>query len=94
MRYFPLSDAARKEMLSFVGVEDIKDLYLDVPEKILNTAEFNLPHRFSEQEVYNYLKNLANLNIDASKVSFFLEQDVIDIMFLPLLMQLFKELNI
>ena len=72
MRYFPLSDAARKEMLSFVGVEDIKDLYLDVPEKILNTAEFNLPHRFSEQEVYNYLKNLANLNIDASKVSFFL----------------------
>jgi glycine dehydrogenase subunit 1 len=72
LRYFPLSEATRKEMLSFLGVKDIKDLYEDVPQDILNKSNFNLPHRFSEQEVHSYLKNLAASNVDASQVGFFL----------------------
>ena len=72
MRYFPLSAAARKEMLSFIGAKSIEDLYTDIPQNIFKISKFNLPSKLSEQEVYSYLKKLANSNINASEVSFFL----------------------
>ena len=60
-------------MLSSIGVEDVKDLYKDVPAEILNKDyDFKLPQSLSEQEILSYFNRLSAKNLDASKVSFFL----------------------
>ena len=72
MRYFPLDKESRQNMLSSIGVEDISQLYVDLPKDIINNHNFNLPDSKTEFEVLSYFQDLANKNIDASKVGFFL----------------------
>lgn len=72
MRYFPLSKDSRQKMLSSIGVEDVLELYQDLPKEILNKSNISLPNHKSEQEVLKYFKSLSEKNLDADKVSFFL----------------------
>lgn len=72
MRYFPLSKASCDSMLSSIGVDNIGELYQDLPKEIINKHNYNLPNHQSEHKVLSYLENLAKKNTDASKVSFFL----------------------
>ena len=41
MRYFPLSKDSRQKMLSSIGVEDVLELYQDLPKEILNKSNIS-----------------------------------------------------
>ena len=72
MRYLPLDKSTREGMLSSIGVKKIEDLYSDLPLDIMGKKNFNLPSSLTEQEVFSYLKNLSDKNIDQSQIAFFL----------------------
>ncbi|MEM6536166.1 MAG: aminomethyl-transferring glycine dehydrogenase subunit GcvPA [Pseudomonadota bacterium] len=71
MRYLPLSDVERQQMLSVIGAPSVADLFEDVPADALD-PEFNLPTHKSELEVERFLGGLAAKNRTASEGPFFL----------------------
>ncbi len=72
MRYLPLTDADRQEMLATIGVERIEDLYVDVPAEALLTQPVDLPAAKSEMEVARALKKMAAKNVAAGDAPCFL----------------------
>jgi glycine dehydrogenase subunit 1 len=71
MRYLPLSDADRGEMLARIGVDHIDALFADVPADALLKAPLDLPRRKGELEVERILGRIAGKNVPASSVPFF-----------------------
>jgi glycine dehydrogenase subunit 1 len=71
MRYLPLSDADRGEMMARIGVGKIDDLFAGVPADKLQAALPDLPRRKSELEVERIMASLAARNVPASSVPFF-----------------------
>jgi glycine dehydrogenase subunit 1 len=73
MRYLPLSDADRRQMLDRVGAETIDDLFRDVPEAArLSGPIAGLPMHAPEMAVERHLTALAAKNVPAGSVPFFL----------------------
>ncbi|MES2137134.1 MAG: glycine dehydrogenase, partial [Pseudomonadota bacterium] len=73
MRYLPLSDADRSEMLRVVGASSIDDLFRDVPEKLrLKGPIDGLPLHASEMAVERHMSALSRKNMVAGDVPFFL----------------------
>jgi glycine dehydrogenase subunit 1 len=73
MRYLPLADADRQDMLRAVGASSIDDLFVDVPEAArLNGKIEGLPDHLSEMAVERQLAALARKNLVAGDVPFFL----------------------
>ncbi len=73
MRYLPLSEADRREMLGVVGAGSIDDLFVDVPDAArLKDKIAGLPDHASELAVERQLGALARLNMVAGDVPFFL----------------------
>jgi glycine dehydrogenase subunit 1 len=73
MRYLPLSDADRSEMLRVVGAGSINDLFHDVPEGArLDGPIRGLPNHASELTVERHMAALARKNVVAGEVPFFL----------------------
>jgi glycine dehydrogenase subunit 1 len=73
MRYLPLSDADRSEMLRVVGAGTIDDLFCDVPEAVRLTGTIEgLPNHASELAVERHLTALSRKNMVAGEVPFFL----------------------
>jgi glycine dehydrogenase subunit 1 len=71
MRYLPLSDTDRGEMLARIGVKAVDDLFADVPKNLLLKQPVDLPRRKGEMEVDRILSRMAAKNISASSVPFF-----------------------
>src|SRR6476619_3128383 len=71
MRYLPLSDSDRSEMLARIGVAGIDDLFADVPKDKLLFGPIDLPRAKGELEVERLLGRLAARNVPASSVPFF-----------------------
>ena len=73
MRYLPLSDADRSQMLDVIGASSIDDLFRDVPEGArLDGPIRDLPDHASELAVDRHLTALARKNMVAGEVPFFL----------------------
>jgi len=73
MRYLPLSDADRAEMLGVIGAGSIDELFRDVPQEARLTGTIRgLPDHKSELEVERHLTRLARKNMVAGEVPFFL----------------------
>lgn len=72
MRYLPLSEADRSQMLARIGVRDIDDLFVGVPGDKLLKAPLDLPACKSEREVERVFRKLSARNMAASTVPFFL----------------------
>ena len=73
MRYLPLSDADRSEMLQAVGASTIDDLFKDVPPDLLLREPIqDLPPHASELSVERQLTTLARKNLAAGEAPFFL----------------------
>jgi glycine dehydrogenase subunit 1 len=71
MRYLPLTEADRSDMLARIGVSSIDELFADIPA---DKRLIKLPHlslRKSEMEVERLLGSLAAKNTPASSVPFF-----------------------
>jgi glycine dehydrogenase subunit 1 len=71
MRYLPLSQTEREDMLTRMGLAHIDDLFADAADKLLKDP-LDLPRRKSELEVERLLGAMAARNLSASAVPFFL----------------------
>ncbi|WP_088366325.1 aminomethyl-transferring glycine dehydrogenase subunit GcvPA [Sphingomonas dokdonensis] len=73
MRYLPLTDTDRREMLAVIGAGSIDDLFVDVPEAArLSGPIANLPAHASELAVERHMTKLARQNLSAGEAPFFL----------------------
>jgi glycine dehydrogenase subunit 1 len=73
MRYLPLSDTDRSDMLKVIGADSVDDLFRDVPEEARLTGPIDgLPMHASEMAVERHLGALAKKNMVAGDVPFFL----------------------
>jgi glycine dehydrogenase subunit 1 len=73
MRYLPLSEADRREMLRAVGASSIDDLFVDVPQAAqLGGKIEGLADHASELAVERQLAALARKNLVAGELPFFL----------------------
>lgn len=62
MRYLPLSDSDRQEMLRACGLSSQEELFAHLPEAVRLKKPIRLPPGKSEFEVIEYLKSLASKN--------------------------------
>ena len=73
MRYLPLSEPDRSEMLRVIGASSIDELFRDVPEQLrLKGPIADLPTHASELAVERHMAALARKNVVAGEVPFFL----------------------
>jgi glycine dehydrogenase subunit 1 len=72
MRYLPLTDADRKDMLSAIGVHEVGALFADVPEAARHEGLLDLPLAMGELEVERRLGAMAAKNISAGSAPCFL----------------------
>lgn len=73
MRYLPLTDTDRAEMLAKCGANSIDDLFVDVPAVAqLDGPIRDLPMHASEMMVERHMKALAAKNLAAENTPFFL----------------------
>ncbi|HAN90257.1 MAG TPA: glycine dehydrogenase, partial [Erythrobacter sp.] len=73
MRYLPLTDTDRSDMLDTIGAPDIDALFADVPEAArLSGPIEGLPMHASEMAVEKHMRRLSKKNLAASDAAFFL----------------------
>jgi glycine dehydrogenase subunit 1 len=73
MRYLPLTEADRTEMLAVIGADSVESLFSDVPAFArLDGPVAGLPHHASEMAVERHMTALASQNMSAGSVPFFL----------------------
>ncbi len=72
MRYLPLSNANRTEMLAAVGVQSMDDLFTEIPKAAREAARFDLPNTQGELEVERHMAALAAKNVAMSAAPSFL----------------------
>src|SRR5688572_9669171 len=71
MRYLPLTDTDRQEMLAVIGAKSIDELFVDVPAEAVLKGPVDLPAHQGELEVTRELAALAAKNVPAGRVPFF-----------------------
>ncbi len=71
MRYLPLTDGDRADMLQRIGIAGIDDLFVDIPEKVRLKEQIDLPRAAGEIDVKRQLSAMADKNIAAGAVPFF-----------------------
>jgi glycine dehydrogenase subunit 1 len=71
MRYLPLIDEDRADMLARIGVSGIDALFADIPKAKRLEYDLDLPPRKTEMEVERLLSVLAAKNVAAGSVPFF-----------------------
>jgi len=71
MRYLPLSQSDREQMLAKIGVDHIDDLFRDVPPAALLEEPVTLPTHMSEMALDRDFRSMAGKNTAAGSVPFF-----------------------
>ncbi|MAA96897.1 MAG: aminomethyl-transferring glycine dehydrogenase [Stappia sp.] len=71
MRYLPLSDADRADMMARVGVSDINEIFADIPASARIEGLLDLPSHQGEAAVERDLSRMAARNVAAGSVPFF-----------------------
>jgi glycine dehydrogenase subunit 1 len=72
MRYLPLSPQDRSDMLAQIGIANIDALFTDIPADKRLDDFLDLPRGKTEMAVERYLTRIAEQNLAASAVPFFL----------------------
>ena len=67
------------EMMEYLGINDIEDLYSDIPDEIRFKGELDLPHYKSEYELLEAIKAKLSKNITTREVRSFMGGGVLDI---------------
>ncbi|MCI2253079.1 aminomethyl-transferring glycine dehydrogenase subunit GcvPA [Domibacillus sp. PGB-M46] len=63
-RYLPDTDQDRKEMLSFLNVSSIDELFSDMPASIRLDGELAIPDALPEPALWKKMKNMASKNVE------------------------------
>src|ERR1700736_2351167 len=72
MRYLPLTDPDRQEMLAAIGVDSIDALFADVPHQARLDGLLDLPRTMGELEVERAISAMASRNLAAGSVPLFI----------------------
>ncbi len=72
MRYLPLSDSNRRDMLATIGAGSVDELFRDLPKAALAKARIDLPKSASEIEVERALSTMAAKNFNCGQGPSFL----------------------
>ncbi len=72
MRYLPLTQDDRIDMLARIGAPDIDALFASIPESKRLRQNLDLPQRKTEIEVQRLLSNMAAKNVVAGSAPFFI----------------------
>ena len=73
MRYLPLTDADRREMLAKIGVRSVDELFKDVPPSArLGAKVAGLPDHQGELEIERAFQSLAARSVSPASVPFFI----------------------
>jgi glycine dehydrogenase subunit 1 len=72
MRYLPLTERDRVEMLAAVGVGSIDALFADVPEAAHLEGPIDLPRAMGEIEVERLISRMAARNVAVGSIPFFI----------------------
>ncbi len=72
MRYLPLSESNRRDMLNVIGAGSVDELFRDLPKAALASARFTLPTTASEIEVERTLSTMAARNLNCGAAPSFL----------------------
>ncbi|MDA0787648.1 MAG: aminomethyl-transferring glycine dehydrogenase subunit GcvPA [Proteobacteria bacterium] len=72
MRYLPLTDNDRAEMLSAIGVGSVDELFVDVPGAARFSGDFDLSDHMAEYQVEATIAALAARNVSTADVPSFL----------------------
>jgi len=72
VRYLPLTDVDREQMLKVIGAKNVDELFVDVPNGALLKDFVPLPKAQGEIEVHRHLQRLAEKNTPAGRTAFFL----------------------
>tara|TARA_R110000824_G_scaffold118960_19_gene272645 strand:+ start:64013 stop:65359 length:1347 start_codon:yes stop_codon:yes gene_type:complete len=71
MRYLPLTENDRREMLGVIGAKSVDELFRDVPARARRDGLVDLPKRKGELDVERALTKMAAKNVSAGSVPFF-----------------------
>jgi glycine dehydrogenase subunit 1 len=71
-RYLPDTEQDRKEMLDFLNMSSIEELFEDIPSELRLKGELNIPEEDSEPVLMKKMKELAARNINADQYPTFL----------------------
>lgn len=63
MRYIPLTEKDRKEMLKAISKDSVSDLFAMIPETIRHPKRFGLPSRMDERSLRAFFKGCAEKNL-------------------------------
>lgn len=70
-RYLPMTEQDKNEMLATIGVENVEELFADIPESVRFKGLYNIKEAKSESSLLKELKQLAAKNEDTeANVSF------------------------
>ncbi|MFQ5432600.1 MAG: aminomethyl-transferring glycine dehydrogenase subunit GcvPA [Nitrospinota bacterium] len=72
MRYIPLTEEDKAEILSATGLESVEKLFETIPVEVRQQTGLNLPPPMTEQTLMRHMKNLATQNRPASGTPSFL----------------------
>lgn len=72
MRYIPLTQDEKQEMLDTLGIASVQELFADIPTHILLETELELPQALSEAELVKHFRELAGKNRDLGSVVSFM----------------------
>src|SRR3989338_8034623 len=62
MHYVPNTEEQKKEMLELIGVNNILELFRDIPQNLILKNNLKLPSALSELEVKRLMGNMASKN--------------------------------
>ncbi|MBP1932817.1 aminomethyl-transferring glycine dehydrogenase subunit GcvPA [Ammoniphilus resinae] len=77
-RYLPMTWEDKKEMLTFLGIESVEELFSDIPENVRFKGELNIPEALSEPEIVRYFNSLTNQNVNSQEYAYFLGAGIYD----------------
>ncbi|MFQ6103744.1 MAG: aminomethyl-transferring glycine dehydrogenase subunit GcvPA [Candidatus Glassbacteria bacterium] len=86
MTYLPHTDEDRRRMLDAIGVSDIDELLVSIPERLRVKTPLDLPPPASEMEILSLLKELSSSNGNLDSYISFLGAGVYD-HFIPSVVQ-------
>ena len=71
-RYLPMTEQDKREMLSTIGVENVEELFSDIPESVRFKGNYQIRAAKSETSLLKELKDLAAKNKDTESYTSFL----------------------
>lgn len=70
--YLPHTPADRRAMLDAIGVQEVMDLFVDIPKELLLDRPLDLPKAMSEPELAKYFSLLSKQNANLKEYACFL----------------------